>query len=1004
MESESKESVFREQIFDSVSVPLLIGQPTLRVWIIGNPISGHGKGDEHLKSLRKAIQEQLVTCRLVDGHVTLEEVHVPLWKASEFYAFTDCSSSEKPDEKFPQLESHTFSNTSRGKIAAMLRRAFDILNTEEFCNPSFSKPYTRESVYATDRTSLFRGSGTEKSPTTAATKSSSPCSTHSLDSNKTITSNDPERPVKHEWTSKEAYPLDHRKISSLEKVRLPDMSPSSPGGSGSHSAPSLIGNEAVSSEPPPSLKQVPVTPSVPAEISTCENGASSVSKMSSDTEMILESSAQMNSPTAGSQQGRHSASSSWPITARICGGPGIHALMVYTEAEKDGYKLFERITHLIVQDRLNYTEQFLEATTSPFIPLCGSDNSAPEGLNSCFPLPQTMEDIPYPFRDIMVIVGGDGTLSEGINGICHGVRQGYSLWLQDQSFDPSYRNCCERIISGCAIVSQPEIAQFSTPQSFILHNIVKLVQGSLDSISTSEDVLQEKRIIECLAPYVLYSPSGTGADFAKLGVCCTGTADFVNVVKDFSRAFFYSYTSSHVLSSERSALKSSFSSSRGGKEQNLPSPGITPVYSTEWSSETMLCQKNIKKGLSDEKKTKKTTWTTEYVGNFTSIAVDVGRINFPKTGRVHYFINECSMGMSVEVIQRTNRFRKISLLTALGGTIIFGSASFVSLVKMAPLWVRIMRLPPRMHPSFPCCDFYCSANKVDRSKKALVINPLYQYHPDMWDALDAAQQKILLESGDSAEDQQIEKTGGQRLSEIDPWLSKKRTMTTTSVQHLICYGKQSAREELDWKEYDNCEKLEKMPHHCAACTPISHLERPRWVYLFSSTVAFGNGRWYGGGMQVTPHGDPTDHLLSVTKWRTSFWQFTSGIRGLYNGDHPSWSSTDTFDGSRFLLDAGPRDPHCIAESANTSSGQSDGENDAVDVDRGASTLLLEADGELLETLPACIEVGPSIMMLSSRGSLGDGNAQFNFGRPIPGTRRFMKEQEQKGISPSENSS
>lgn len=1027
-ELEDKENASLVNLFDAVSPPLsLIGQPTLRLWIVGNPISGHGKGKEHLKDLRKAVQEHLTTCRLVSSNVTLENVHMPLWKASDFFSVVNTSTCEECCEDVPSMESGPCRNSCRGKISRILNRVFGLPNTEETCSTSFCYSTSHEDI-CIDRGPTQQGTKNETTFRTTSAKNRCTCGAQGYDKSKMVEWRFLDSRSLHDGNLDTSFPYCQKKISSWEEGLLPRIYPACPDQPDSQLTSGEMASNEVSGKGSPIFKEALLASSEEIAASSEVETASPEPPTSSGFDVELESHVRIDSRLPEVQWGQaQSPSSSETVTADVCGGPAIQALMVYTEVAKDGYRLFDRITQLVVQDRLNYTEQFLGTTALSSVSSLKDAIMAHQSMGCSSLLPQTMEDIPYPFRDIMVIVGGDGTLSEGINGICYGVRKGYSYWLHNQLLKPlSFHSCavnandCETATTGGPSISASPIKRY----------ILELVQGPFEGGSAQDEVLQEKRAIKCLAPYVLYSPSGTGADFAKLGICCPAVDDFVSVVKEFSRAFFYSYTSSHILSTKRTLSKSSFEFSTAEEWQKVSPPGITPTSSMRCSSSSISCPKKTKNESVKERGGKETLKNL-YAGNFTFIPVDVGRISFPKTCRVHYFINECSMGMSVEVIQRTNRFRRVSLLTTLGGTVIFGSASFVSLVKMAPLWVRIMRLPPRMHPDCPCCDFYCLKEREGGRK--VLINPLYRHHQDMWDALDAAEQRILLEN-DGSNGRKQENNGEAMVSEVRVSLPKKKAIVTTAAQHVICYGNADTREELDWNDFEDVELEEKAAHHssnptpidavhhelssnaspladgspfvckekrsmehqCAACTPLSSSSAlPRWAYLFSSTVAFGNGRWYGGGMQVTPHGDPTDHLLSVTKWRTSFWQFTSGIRGLYSGDHHSWRSTDTFDGPRFLLDAGPRDPQCDPEAVDVATSESEGQNDKNDVDRGACTMLLEADGELLEALPACIEVGPTIVMLCARRDSSDKKKQLHFGHPIPGTKRFIKQQKQQ---------
>lgn len=956
---------------DSGCSPLsLIGQPTVRLWIVGNPISGHGKGKEHLDSLGKAIQEQLVMSRLKEGKITLDHVHMPLWTASEFFSAIDSSTCEVFHHDDSSVEGNSLCRHRQEKNASTFSRLFDTSGIGDV-------PQTAPVSHHTSSAGMIRNSffvpvmhDCPEDANAALKGMNGQCGSTSIDSS---------------------------------NVRTQNLSGNINLNSGSVGMPSSLHHMKNASS---SFKEAPLAQSLSAMQWNNEETVSSVPPPTSGMDVQGKSDGKIESRmTVTEEDSHHPTSFPAQLSATICGGPAIYALMVFTEASKDGYKLLERMTQLIVEDRLFFTEQFLHANASPSNTSLLGCNHFSSSLGSKTSFPKTMDDIPYPFRDIMVIVGGDGTLSEGINGICYGVRKEYSSWLQRQGFTSVSTNSAVKMSTHSTPLSTVEVLPHTLPLS-VSRDILKIVQGSSIGTGLEEEVLHENRAIESLAPYVLYSPSGTGADFAKLGVCSSSVTNFTSVIKDFSQAFFYSYISSNVLSPQ-SSLSNGFVSDGSSEREKQERKGFPQVQHP--------C-----------------------VGNFGSIAVDVGRICFPKTGRVQYFINECSMGMSVEVIQRTNRFRKSSLLATLGGTVIFGSASFVSLVEMAPTWIRVMRLPPRLHPSSPCCDFYCSRNPASGGN-SVGINPLYNYHEDMWNSLEVAKKVILDESNVKTEGLQEERS--EKLeSGVKTLVEEGKTIVTKAAKNIICFTNEDTRKELDWivdedtpskaekrssSPFSNqsiqaslstvvpknsdcapnlCQEKEKTVevHHCAACIPSSSLIVPHWAYLFSSTICFGNGRWYGGGMQVTPHGDPTDHLLSVTKWRTSFWEFVCGICGLYNGNHHNWESTSTFDGSRFLLDAGPREPQCGAKDTDaagihlkreTTDNEDPKKINEDDVRRGACTMLLEADGELLEELPACIEIGPTLKMLYPR-SVNNGDAlQLNFGSSLPGTTRFRRQQE-----------
>jgi YegS/Rv2252/BmrU family lipid kinase len=61
-----------------------------------------------------------------------------------------------------------------------------------------------------------------------------------------------------------------------------------------------------------------------------------------------------------------------------------------------------------------------------------------------------------------------------------------------------------------------------------------------------------------------------------------------------------------------------------------------------------------------------------------------------------------------------------------------------------------------------------------------------------------------------------------------------------------------------------------------------------------TTLAIGNGRYFGGGMQVAPQADPADGWFDVTVWRGyRLWDFMTRSRALYDGTHVGLPGTST---------------------------------------------------------------------------------------------------------------
>ena len=61
-----------------------------------------------------------------------------------------------------------------------------------------------------------------------------------------------------------------------------------------------------------------------------------------------------------------------------------------------------------------------------------------------------------------------------------------------------------------------------------------------------------------------------------------------------------------------------------------------------------------------------------------------------------------------------------------------------------------------------------------------------------------------------------------------------------------------------------------------------------------TTLAVGNGRYFGGGMKVTPEADTSDGLFDVTIWSGyGLWDFAAKSRLIYNGEHVKLAGTRT---------------------------------------------------------------------------------------------------------------
>lgn len=354
-------------------------------------------------------------------------------------------------------------------------------------------------------------------------------------------------------------------------------------------------------------------------------------------------------------------------------------------------------------------------------------------------------------ENIVIAIGGDGTLSEVVNGMCRGV---------------------------------------------------------LESLQSSHSDLTPQVLLSRYLPRMVYLASGTGADFARLGFCCADADDVVTVVDS-------------LLAQQHSGDVSLASTQASG--------AVTP---------RVQCSR-----------------------------VDIGSVYFPKTANRRYFINECSVGISCDVILRTERYKK-TWLRFLGGTIVFFAAAFVALVQLAPIPMRLRRLTSDAEPRRPSTA--SGANVIGTPQPTTPLLP----------------------------------------------------PSTTSIgsSSVVCpSGKDGRVVKLTPTEIRNDSEVLN-----------------RWVDFAASTIAFGNGQYFGGGMKACPHADPTDQLFAVTAWYATFWPFILRLYGVYSGSHVTWSSTTTLEGNRF----------------------------EVDVKEGSATnQYCEADGELVEELPAIVEFMGNIVLV-----------------------------------------
>ena len=101
-----------------------------------------------------------------------------------------------------------------------------------------------------------------------------------------------------------------------------------------------------------------------------------------------------------------------------------------------------------------------------------------------------------------------------------------------------------------------------------------------------------------------------------------------------------------------------------------------------------------------------------------------------------------------------------------------------------------------------------------------------------------------------------------------------------------------------------------------------------------STVAFCNGRYFGGGMCIAPRSQLDDGQLSLTVWRAGLVGFVCGVVGIYTGRAASWPTSSTATGAAF------------------------------EVTSAEANVRFEVDGELSGCLPATVSTVPGRLRMA----------------------------------------
>ena len=113
----------------------------------------------------------------------------------------------------------------------------------------------------------------------------------------------------------------------------------------------------------------------------------------------------------------------------------------------------------------------------------------------------------------------------------------------------------------------------------------------------------------------------------------------------------------------------------------------------------------------------------------------------------------------------------------------------------------------------------------------------------------------------------------------------------------------------------------------------------RWTNYDVCVLAIANGKFFGGGMAVSPGADPTDRMLNVTIWREGLCGFLCGLLSVYNGQHVKWSTT----------------VQCTARVVDV---------EALDAD--AACVMVDSDGELCGNLPISVSLSHKVMLVTRR--------------------------------------
>jgi diacylglycerol kinase (ATP) len=108
----------------------------------------------------------------------------------------------------------------------------------------------------------------------------------------------------------------------------------------------------------------------------------------------------------------------------------------------------------------------------------------------------------------------------------------------------------------------------------------------------------------------------------------------------------------------------------------------------------------------------------------------------------------------------------------------------------------------------------------------------------------------------------------------------------------------------------------------------------------ATTMAFCNGRYFGGGMAIGPQADQHDRLLDISVWREKVVGFALGLPSIYSGKAAKWKSSSRFTAADVFVVADDK-PHAAKKKA-----------------AHPAAINFEVDGETCGALPAVVGIVP----------------------------------------------